>query len=368
MDKLKILVLNWRDPLHADSGGAEVHLDRILTYLAQKHQIVLVTTRSKKAKKYYYHGYEVHAIGHPFLFNFTFQYLWYKFYQKDNFDVIIDDISKIGLQTPRYIKDIPIIGIFHHIHGHTLYQLLPYPIALYVVTIEKIALKAYIKTPMIVVSESSKKELLQLADFENITILPNGIDDQYLTFKKPKKNLNQLCSIGRLTYAKRVDLSLYAFQKILQKFPEARFLIIGKGTDYERLQRITKELQIQDSVEFLGFISEDQKIQILRKSIGMLFTSEKEGWGITAIESSASFTPVFGFKVPGLIDSIKENKNGYLVEFGNIDALANKIIEYLELPDVQEQIQTSAYYFAKQFNWQRIAKEFEMIIYNIIVM
>ena len=359
---LKILALNWRDPLHPEAGGAEIHLDRVLSYLATKYTVILISTKVSSSEETFVHnGYLVKRIGHPFLFNFTFRFLWKKELKNENFDIIIDDISKIGLQTPLYIKNIPIIGIFHHIHGHTLFQLLSFPIALYVYIMEKIALKAYIDTPIIVVSESSKQELLKLAPFKQLTVIHNGIDEEYLKLRNPKKNPFQFCSIGRLTYAKRVDLSLDVFQRIVQKYPEAVFFIAGKGADEERLKTYTQQLKIENSVKFLGFISEKEKINLLENSQALLFTSEKEGWGITAIEASACYTPVFGFDVAGIRDAVQQNVNGYLAPFGDIETLSKEIIKYLESDNIVE-LQGKSYCYAKNFSWFKIFQEIEFNI------
>lgn len=363
---MKILVLNWRDPLHPEAGGAELHLDKIISYLAKKHQVVLVCTKiNKKEEIFSYHGYEIRRIGHPFLFNFMFFKIWHKYLRNENFDVIIDDISKIGLQTPLYIKNIPIVSIFHHIHGHTLFQLLPFPVALYVYCMEKIALLAYKSTPMIVVSESSKKELLAFSNFQYINIIPNGIDKEYLSTRRIDKVPFQLCSVGRLTKAKRVDLAMDVFQKIYQQHPEARFIIAGKGSEEQYLKTYAQKLGIIDAVKFLGFVSDTTKKQLLEQSEAMLFTSEKEGWGITAIESSACSTPVFGFDVAGIRDSVQQGVNGCLVPFSDVNSLAIHLQEYLQNSQKQE-LQGRAYCYAKNFDWDKIVKEFEMFLYTII--
>ncbi|MGL4560849.1 MAG: glycosyltransferase family 4 protein, partial [Brevinema sp.] len=315
---MKILAINWRDPKHPEAGGAEVHLDYILRYLAKNHDVTLVSTRiSKNHDIYFYHGYKVWRLGHPLFFHYTFRFLWKKYFQHEGYDIIIDDISKIGVMTPTYIKNIPIVAIFHHLHGDTLFQLLPYPLAFYVKFIEVRALKKYRQTPLIVVSESSREELERLATFEDITVLSNGIDPDYLIPKKITKIPYQLCSIGRLTKAKRVDLTLEVFSKLLIKYPSARLLIVGKGPEEDHLKKMAKQLNIAHAVEFKGFISDIEKKLVLSTSEAFIFTSEKEGWGIVVIEASAFETPVFGFFVPGVKDAVKQNINGKLVSFAD---------------------------------------------------
>lgn len=365
---LKILALNWRDPLHPEAGGAEVHLDALLSYLAQKHNVTLISTKVKGQKKQFmYHGYEIVRLGHPLFFNFTFRFLWNKYFKNQNFDIIIDDISKIGLGTPSYIKKIPILGIFHHVHGDTLFQLLPYPIAIAVKFLEIYALKKYKDTCLVVVSESSQKELQNISSFKNTIILPNGIDSRYLKLSKIKKNPYQLCTVGRLTKAKRIDLAIHIFSNLLNDFPDARLIIVGKGPEEKNLKRLVCQLQIEEFISFKGFVSEEEKKNILSTSEAFLFTSEKEGWGIVAIEASACQTPVFGFDVPGIRDSVKTGINGYLAEFGNIELLSNALKYYFESSTEDKyRLQNKAYCYAKNFDWEKICQEFELILYNEI--
>lgn len=363
---MKILAVNWRDPLHPEAGGAEIHLDKILSYLALNHQVILVATRVfGMPQEYQYHGYQVLRLGHPFLFHYTFKKLWQQRFQYESFDIVIDDISKIAISSPQFIHNVPILAIFHHLHGHTLYQLLPFPAAFYVAWAEKYALKNYKHTPIVTVSPSSKDELMKMLPFDNVTVLPNGIDDRF--FVSSNKTPGLFCSVGRLTKAKRIDLAIKLFSLINQRFPYTEFVIAGRGKEESYLKQLVRKLDLENKVKFLGFISEEEKITLLSKSVGFLFTTEKEGWGITALEASAAGTPVFGFSVPGLKDSVINNKNGFLVPFGDIKNLYKHIEIYLSSDATQhKQIQQSAQMFAKQFDWVSMTKQFETILLKTV--
>ncbi|SFB91509.1 Glycosyltransferase involved in cell wall bisynthesis [Brevinema andersonii] len=363
---MKILAANWRDPLHPEAGGAEVHLDKILSYLALNHEVVLVTTRTSGIpEEYQYHGYQILRLGHPFLFHYTFKKLWQQRFQHESFDIVIDDISKIGISSPQFIHNVPIVAIFHHLHGHTLYQLLPFPLAYYVAWAEKNALKSYRYTPIVTVSPSSKDELMKILPFNKVIVLPNGIDDNF--FVNNDKTPGLFCSVGRLTKAKRIDLSIKLFSLVNRQFPYTELVIAGKGKEESHLKQLVKKLNLENKVKFLGFISEAEKIELLSKAEGFLFTTEKEGWGITALEASAARTPVFGFSVAGIKDSVINNKNGFLAPFGDIENLYKYIEIYLSF-DVakKKEIQQSVQLFAKQFDWTSITKQFETILLKTI--
>lgn len=355
---MKILALNWRDPLHPEAGGAEVHLDKVLSHLAKNHEVRLVSTQVINQEfSYMRNGYLVERAGHPLFFHYTFKQQWLQHYSKFGYDIIIDDISKIGLGTPSYIKDIPVVGILHHIHGDTLYTLLPYPLAFYVYHAERAALKKYLHTPIIAVSPSTEQELKHFAAYTDIRILPNGIDEAF--FVESKKKDLQFCYIGRITKAKAIHYSLITFSMLLKKYPRARFIIAGKGKESDKLHTLAQNLGVSHAVEFRGFITEQEKIDLYKESVAVLFTSEKEGWGITAIEASACRAPVFGFDVPGVRDSVQNGINGYLVPFADTNALADTISGYLENPLEQQKLPENAQNFARSFSWDKITTEFE---------
>ncbi|MGL5721922.1 MAG: glycosyltransferase family 4 protein [Brevinema sp.] len=361
---MKILALNWRDPLHPEAGGAEVHLDKVLSHLAQHHEVRLISTRVPDEEfSYVRNGYLVERAGHPFFFHYFFKRQWKNHYSKLGYDLVIDDVSKIGLGTPRYIHSVPVMAIFHHIHGNTLFSLLPFPLATYVYHAERHALKYYLKTPMIVVSPSTKDELMRLGNYQDLRVIPNGIDDEF--FMQAPKTKNLLCYVGRITKAKGIHYSLLAFAKILKKFPDARFVIAGKGKESDHLHALATDLGIFSSVEFRGFITEQEKISLYKESTAVLFTSEKEGWGITAIEASACSTPVFGFDVPGVRDSVQNGVNGYLVPFEDIDALADKVCWYLNDESAQQSLPQTAQNFAKDLSWKKITSDFEAEMLSI---
>ncbi|OHD75233.1 MAG: hypothetical protein A2355_07305, partial [Spirochaetes bacterium RIFOXYB1_FULL_32_8] len=329
---MKILVINWRDIKNPEAGGAEIHIDEILKRKPENWNIDFICASFKgSVPNEDYNGYKIIRIPNNSLFNFTFKNYWNKELKKRNYDLIIDDISKIPLATPQFIKNIPVLSILHHIHGKSLFSQLPYPFAFYVYHMEKYFLRAYQNTPLIVVSDSTKNELSNLYQYKQLSVSHNGIDFNQLnrgydnSIKKPP----HLLYFGRLKKYKRIDHIIEALKIIQKTIPEAILNIAGKGDDEDRLKEKCKFLNLTTSVNFLGFISEDQKIDLLKKSALYVIPSEKEGWGISVIESNAAGLPSIGYNVEGLKDSIKHEYSGLLIENGNIQKLADGIINLL---------------------------------------
>jgi glycosyltransferase involved in cell wall biosynthesis len=114
-------------------------------------------------------------------------------------------------------------------------------------------------------------------------------------------------------------------------------------------------LGIEDRVEFLGFVTEERKREILRRAWVHVLSSPKEGWGIANIEAAASGTPTVASDSPGLRESVLDRETGFLVPHGDPTALADR----LELLVADEELRTSmsraSRAFAERFSWDASA-------------
>ncbi|RLB13547.1 MAG: hypothetical protein DRG35_06745 [Deltaproteobacteria bacterium] len=177
---MRILIFNWRDIKNPEAGGAEVHLQEIFKRIAKKgHEVILISSKFNGCKdSEVIDGIKVIRIGNKFNFNFAATFYYLTKLRKEKFDIIVDDISKIPLCTPLYVKK-PLIAIVHHVHGRTLFKELPFFMASYVWLSEKLLIPLYKTKKIIAVSESTKKELVKMGiAARNITVIHNGINHE----------------------------------------------------------------------------------------------------------------------------------------------------------------------------------------------
>ena len=365
---MKILVQNWLDIKHPEAGGAEVHLHEILKRLVSKgHKIVLISSKYKGSRDEIIDGIHSIHIGKKIFFPLIF-FLFYitKFRFKD-FDIVIDDFSKVPFFLPCYAKR-PIIVIVHHYHGKIYFKELSQPLALCLYLWERLLIPCCYKNSTIVtVSKSTKKDLVKLGiPSKNIHVVYNAINNDLVNeaFNKnirKKSNRPMILYFGRVKKYKRLNHLLKAFKLVKEKIPKVKLVIAGKGNGYKHLIPLSMILGL-DSIEFRGVVSEEEKIKLLKEAWVSVTPSTKEGWGITVIEANACGTPVIAYKVPGLRDSIRHGYNGLLVENGNIKALSNAIINLIEDNDLREELSRNAKEWAKQFNWDKSAERFEKVL------
>lgn len=358
---MKILAANWRCIKNPEMGGAEVHFHEIFKIIVKMgHEVTLVVHAFPGGKsEEIIDGIRILRVGNKYFFKRAFKKLYSKQLAQNNYDLIVDDISKIPMDTPSYI-DKPIVGILHHIHGRTLYKEIPAFMAYYIVQCEKRIPKIYSNTPIFTVSPSTKKELITLGQPEGkIDFLYNAIDQELFAKTSVQKSETPLLVyVGRIKKYKQVELVIDVLPKLKEKYPDIELHIGGTGDHYDELIKYAQAKGVSDCVNFLGFLTEEEKAELLGRAWVFVTMAMKEGWGITVIEANAMNTPVVGSDVPGLRDSIKNGETGYLVEIGNEEELIGRISELFDDKEKLNEFSNHAKSWSLEFSWQASAEHF----------
>lgn len=135
-----------------------------------------------------------------------------------------------------------------------------------------------------------------------------------------------LC-VGELLPNKNQSMAIRAMEIVASRFPDVVLLLAGNGTEKKNLKTLVSELGLQNNVRFIGYVTnleEYQKISEIAVSC-----SKREGLGLNLIEAMLSGNPVVATRNRGHNELIQENRNGYLVESGDVNALAERLISLL---------------------------------------
>ncbi|MBI4417846.1 MAG: glycosyltransferase family 4 protein [Ignavibacteriales bacterium] len=354
---MNILLLNWQDVTNPLSGGAEVHLHEIFKRIAARgHSITLFCSwYSGAAADEVIDGIRIMREGGRNLFNYRV-YPRYMRQFRSQFDIIVDDINKIPFYTPLFVRE-PLVGILHHFFGKSIFAETHPPGALYVLGAEWLAQRVYRNTPMAVVSESTKQELLSYGfREENLFLVPNCVDHIAYTLGHQDFQGHVIGYLGRLKNYKSIEDLLQAFAIVLRDAPDARLVIVGEGDARKTLERVARGIHITGKVEFRGFVPLEEKVRLLRSMNFVVNPSSKEGWGLTVIEANACGVPVIASDVPGLCDSVLDDKTGLLYEYGNIEQLAAKMLLLLRDRALRSRLSVGALEWAQQFDWNNSAE------------
>jgi glycosyltransferase involved in cell wall biosynthesis len=362
---MKILIINWQDIKNPFGGGAEVHLHEIFKRIsAMGHEITLLCCEFEGCKKEeIIDGIKVIRHGSRSLFNFGVKKYYRRHFEGQDFDIVIDDINKIPFYTPLYVKK-PILAISHHFFGKSIFRETNPIAGLYVFLAEKLMDFVYKKTKFVVVSQSTLDEFISRGyNPANFEIVYNAITQENMPMKVGVKKQNPVITyFGRLKKYKSPDHLFKAFSIIRDVLRDAELYVIGRGDFRPELEELAERLKISSAVKFFGFVSEEEKIELLSKSWCVVNTSMKEGWGITNIEANACGTPVISADSPGLRDSVKPGLSGELYKYGDIEDLSQKIIEVIGKDSIRERYSRGAVEWANQFSWDKSAEKMLDII------
>ena len=356
----KILFLNWQDIKHPLGGGAEVYNHEILKRIVKKgHSVTLLCSHySDLQHEESIDGIRVVRSGSRSLFNYAVLFASKRLLAEDSYDIVIDAVNKIPFLSPLYIKKIPVICIVHHIFKTTIFKEVSLPSALYVYLFEQFIKPVYRKVPFVVISESTKHDMIKSGISENrISIVPCCVDlTHYTTSNQPKNDLPLIGYLGRIKRYKSVDHLIDAFALVKKSFPEAQLVIVGDGDNLPELKAQVHNYNLDEAVRFTGFVDEETKVKILQQCHVVVNPSIKEGWGLTIIEANACGTTTVAADVPGLHDSVLDGKTGLLYPYGDREKLAEHLLSVLTDVRLRERLTNNALEWAAKFNWDDSAE------------
>lgn len=185
----------------------------------------------------------------------------------------------------------------------------------------------------------------------------NSIAKRAEEFKPFNNNEINIVAIGRLTYQKGFDILLKAFKLVNKKIPNTRLTILGEGELQDTLENQIKNLSLANSVSLIGF--RDNPYPYYKNADLFVLSSRWEGFPNVLLEALACNTKVVATNCKSGPSEILENgKYGRLVEVGNVDSLANAVIESLN-----EDI--AIHNRAGDFDINIIIKKYEEVLLNV---
>ncbi len=357
---MRILAVNWQDLTNPLSGGAEVHIEEILKRVASwGHQVTLVCSNYPGGKERDDRdGLQIRRRGSRQNFNFVAPSLVKSILAESSYDLIVEDINKIPFYLPLWHKR-PHLAIIPHLFGKNIYQEANAIVASYVYLAEKPIRRVYRRSHFLAISNSTREDLVSRGiGRERIDVAECGVDHGVYNTISSSTRFEEptILYLGRVKKYKSVQHVVAALPLVQRSIPNARVLVVGGGDYLDELKAQTAKLGLEGSVVFAGFVSEEQKLEYLRRSHISVYPSPKEGWGITNIEANACGTPVVAADSPGLRDSVNTGESGLLYEYGNIEDLSSQIVRLLNDQELHDKISRSAVTWAGRFTWEDCAK------------
>jgi N-acetyl-alpha-D-glucosaminyl L-malate synthase BshA len=186
------------------------------------------------------------------------------------------------------------------------------------------------------------------------------LKDQYGILPEEKVIIH----VSNFRPVKRVQDVIRTFEKITKGI-QAKLLLVGDGPEMTVVCKLVKKLNIQDKVLFLG--KQDSVEELYSISDLMLLLSEKESFGLVALEAMACGVPCIGTNVGGIPEVIVHGQCGYICELGDIEDMSEKAIELLRNSGQHQQFRDAAVKLVREkFQATTIVKQYEDLYKSLL--
>jgi glycosyltransferase involved in cell wall biosynthesis len=217
-----------------------------------------------------------------------------------------------------------------------------------------------------VVSNMLKEEALKIDSTLKVDVIPMGIDTKLFNPKKRDNSIKKnykikkefLLFVGRLAPEKGIDVLIEAMPEVIKKFPNAKLLIIGKGTLEDGLKKRVKELKLENNITFVGWIDNKELPRYYATADVFVCPSRREGFGLTFAEAGLCGCWLIGTNTGGITDIISEGKNGFLVKVDDKKDLIQKIVGSLRIKTQSKKLVK----LKNNFSWDSVSKRYSEVL------
>ncbi|MBU1147284.1 MAG: glycosyltransferase [Candidatus Omnitrophica bacterium] len=192
---------------------------------------------------------------------------------------------------------------------------------------------------IVVLSKTWFSEVSRMTSNTNIKVIPNSVDTtafESIVSKREYSKLNVLI-LGRLEHRKGTYDILDIVPAVLKKVPDAKFYFAGDG-DVKKVADICRKRGLEENVILLGWLKGDSLLDALENASIFLLPSYNEGLPVAMLEAMASGLPVISTKVGAIPETVEDGINGFLVNPGEKQELAAKIVYLLKNRKLREKI------------------------------
>ena len=366
---MNVLWITWKDSQHPEAGGAEVvcyELSKRL--LADGHNVTLLTTDYKGAKEQgSLPGLTVIRAGSS-RYTHPFQALWYYVRNlRNKYDVVIEEVNGgapyfavfFGRKSKRYM-------LYHQLGRINWFYEIPAPFSFlgyYLLVPIATRLASLAGTPLITVSESSKKELVKFGfKPEQTHIISEGIQIAPLASLEGVEKYPEptVLSHGSMRAMKRTIEQIKAFELAKKQIPDLKLKVSGSsnGSYGQKVMAYIAQSPYKADIEYLGRTTDAQKTELMQKCHAILVTSIEEGWGLIVTEANSQGTPAVVYDVAGLRDSVKTTQTG-MVTAENPAGLSDGIVTLLKDQATYNAMRHNAWQWSKTITFEQSYKDFK---------
>ncbi|WP_375489753.1 glycosyltransferase family 4 protein [uncultured Jatrophihabitans sp.] len=359
-----MVFLSWRDLAHPEGGGSELFVERIAKHLHERGWDVTICCAAhpgapgdevRDGVRFRRRGgrLTVYLHGLAFLLRRSGR----------RADVVVDVQNGLPFFSPLVRRRRPVVNLLHHVHREQWQMIYPGAGGRLGWHIEsRWAPKLYRRARYVTVSAATRDDLGWLGvDASRVELVHNGIDTPHPDRLSPRSVTPRIVVLGRLVPHKQVEHALEVAARLRAAMPELVVDVIGDGWWRPTLDRLVRDLDIEDTVTFHGNITDAERDDLLGRAWVMLAPSVKEGWGIAIMEAAAHGVPALAYSSAGGVrESIVDSETGWLVT--DLDELGKRTDELLRDHTLRAAMSRACREHADGFSWQSAGARFEQVL------
>lgn len=355
---MKVLWLTWKDSSHPQAGGAELVNEELAARMAADgHEVHFLVggyqgCRDEETRG----GFRITRLGGKWsVYWKAFRY--YRRNLKGWADVVIEEVNTVPFFSKYYVTEKNIL-FFHQLCREIWFYQMFFPLNVIGYMSEPVYLRLLNDRSAIVISQSTKNDLIRYGfSPDRIDIIINGLDIRPIEelSDSDKKKEPTILYLGSLRKMKRPHHVLRAFEIAKEEIKDLKLVIAGGVSDTygHRFLRLIKQSPYSNSVEYIGHVALDQKIQLLRECHLICVASVKEGWGLIVPEANSQGMPAVAYNVDGLRDSIQHGVTGLLTQENSPESMAKSIVRFFSEHKLADNLKLNAWNWSKSLDYDK---------------
>lgn len=218
----------------------------------------------------------------------------------------------------------------------------------------------------IVLTKQALKVYEEKYRVKNTVQIYNPVDEAvFMAASNYNPQSHKIISVGRLTFQKNFQVAVQIAAKVFRQFPDWEWDIYGKGEDYNELISLSNMEGISNQLHFMGQV--DNLYERYSNYSMMVMTSRYEGFPMTLLEGSGNALPLISFDIPtGPREIIEDGINGFLINEGDIDTMANRIMELMRDENLRRKMSESSLQKSGMFSIRDITAKWERILHGVV--
>lgn len=228
-----------------------------------------------------------------------------------------------------------------------------------------VAVSKYVRE-VLLARKTPQKKIKLIYNGTNFNQFSPNIKGDKIKSELNLKNSFIILTVRKFFYRKGLQYLIKAIPLVINKIPNLKLLIIGYGPFESQLKELTKKLEMQDYILFLGQIQNQNLPSYYASSDIFVIPSLVEGFGVAATEAMAMELPIISTNIKGLIE-VCDSTNAIVVPPANESAIADAIVKLWQNENLRKSLgRKGRQKVLNLFNWERAAKEYNQLYESLI--